>query len=475
MTTQAAPTGAPRQSRRRWLRWLLVLLLLFFALPIGYYFCARWSLERELAEVIAETDRLDPRWRLEDIEADRKTYRDEENAALQVVRFRKLWTGGSPASDRRWVRAFDRQSPETQLYPEQIEIIREYFDKYPEALIEARKLKDPGDGRFPIVISPDWISTDRRQLDARVFFIVLSHDAILRAHQGDLDGALETCRAILGACRSYGDDACFIAVLHRIFGNASSLSWVGERCLAQGFPSNEALKQLQSEIAAERDKLRAHWMNAVRGERAARYRFFLALNEGRLRMSQFRMKASFLDRVKDNFPVLESRGFPEQLRCMNEFVEAAQLPLESQLDRFHAIGQTRKPLSLVESGFAYNFVSFENTCGNHLFAQARLACAQTGLACERFRIIQKRWPESLAELVNAKLLDAVPADPYDGQPLRLAMRKDGITVYSVGKDKEDNGGKLDPDGGSPSGTDLGFRLWDPDKRRQPSRPPVIIE
>src|SRR5262245_44540740 len=65
MTTQAAPTGAPRQSRRRWLRWLLVLLLLFFGLPIGYYFCARWSLECELAEVIAQTDRLDPRWRLE--------------------------------------------------------------------------------------------------------------------------------------------------------------------------------------------------------------------------------------------------------------------------------------------------------------------------------------------------------------------------------------------------------------------------
>ncbi len=115
------------------------------------------------------------------------------------------------------------------------------------------------------------------------------------------------------------------------------------------------------------------------------------------------------------------------------------------------------------------------SCRVHLRSQAILAATEAGLACERFRLIHERWPKSLAELVKEKLLDSAPNDPCDGQPLRLFRRKDGVTVYSVGPDREDNGGNINGVGPFDPGTDLGFRLWDPDHRRQPARPPVAAE
>jgi len=69
----------------------------------------------------------------------------------------------------------------------------------------------------------------------------------------------------------------------------------------------------------------------------------------------------------------------------------------------------------------------------------------------------------------------VPADLYDGMPLRLRRLEDGLVIYSVGPDGQDNGGHLDRKSPTNPGTDLGFRLWDVAKRRQPPVPPKPVE
>ena len=48
---------------------------------------------------------------------------------------------------------------------------------------------------------------------------------------------------------------------------------------------------------------------------------------------------------------------------------------------------------------------------------ARLGAIRAALACRRFKRDTGAWPKTLGELVP-KYLDAVPADPYDGEPLR---------------------------------------------------------
>jgi hypothetical protein len=92
----------------------------------------------------------------------------------------------------------------------------------------------------------------------------------------------------------------------------------------------------------------------------------------------------------------------------------------------------------------------------------------TVVAAERHRLVTGRWPESLANLAPT-FIEAVPTDPYTGEPLRYRKTGDGILIYAVGADLVDNGGTLAalPKDFDDKGTDIGFRLWNPDRRHLP--------
>jgi hypothetical protein len=98
-----------------------------------------------------------------------------------------------------------------------------------------------------------------------------------------------------------------------------------------------------------------------------------------------------------------------------------------------------------------------------------LRCAIASLAAERYRRDKRAWPEN-ADQLCPQYLSAVILDPYDGKPLRHRRVKDGVVIYSVGQDVVDDGGNLNRDQRKTSGVDIGFRLWDAAKRRQPARP-----
>lgn len=63
------------------------------------------------------------------------------------------------------------------------------------------------------------------------------------------------------------------------------------------------------------------------------------------------------------------------------------------------------------------------------------------LAIERYRREQEQLPASLDDLVP-QYLDAVPADPFDGKPVRFIKDGTGYTVYSVGTDLNDDSGAI---------------------------------
>ena len=102
-------------------------------------------------------------------------------------------------------------------------------------------------------------------------------------------------------------------------------------------------------------------------------------------------------------------------------------------------------------------------------SHALTRCAIAALAAERYRRANGRWPESLAELVTAGLLRAVPGDSFDGQPLRLKPTDNGLIIYSADDDWTDGGVVV----GRRRRSEhiVSFRLWDPAARRQPQPPP----
>jgi hypothetical protein len=76
--------------------------------------------------------------------------------------------------------------------------------------------------------------------------------------------------------------------------------------------------------------------------------------------------------------------------------------------------------------------------------EARRRAALTAISVERYRLArQGALPEGLDKLVP-EFLKAVPTDPFDGQPLRYLRRPKGYVVYSVGANRQDDGGKEQP-------------------------------
>lgn len=479
----AVAPSSPVPPRRRWLRRLLVALLILVGLPTGYYFYANWSLQSDIAQAIAETDALDPRWRYEDMEADSKTYPDAENSALHILKVKRLIGRGAwPSSQKDYGPIFDQLPATARLNSQQIELLRECFDKIPEGLIEARKLKDMPHGRIPVAWDPSgiWVMLPDHQ-DVRIIADLLQHDAMWQAEFGDPDAALEICHALANASRAVADDTFIISVVIR-----QSCDWLlvqtVERILAQGQARDARLKQMQALVRAEYDDLHRQWITAVRGERAEFHRFYEPMILGKMRWLQMaeslRMRVGWEDQLNHYLPIRLIKDYPQHLRRRNELVAAARLPMPEQLEQFAILDQkvdrSDERKAMLASVLPLLPPEMTEFCSAHFRCHAILRAAAAALACERYRLKHDCWPDSLVELVKAGLLDAVPVDPFDGQPLRLARRKDGITIYSIGQDKQDNAGNIDRNHPTPSGVDVGLQLWDPLYRRQPPRPPVTL-
>jgi hypothetical protein len=93
-------------------------------------------------------------------------------------------------------------------------------------------------------------------------------------------------------------------------------------------------------------------------------------------------------------------------------------------------------------------------------AAALIRAAETALAVERYRLKHDNTlPSSLDALVPEQL-QAVPADPFDGKPLRYErLVGRGYVVYSVGKDLQDNHGASAPAGGKDTApADIAFAV-----------------
>ena len=90
-------------------------------------------------------------------------------------------------------------------------------------------------------------------------------------------------------------------------------------------------------------------------------------------------------------------------------------------------------------------------------AAATLRAQECLVALRRWQATHTRWPRSLKAAVTEAGMRAVPADPYDGKPLRLVMLAGAPVVYSVGRDGTDDGGQKDSKFDTQDG-DLLYRL-----------------
>jgi hypothetical protein len=457
--TAPAAVAAPPRRRRR-LRWtlLLGLPLLALAVPLGVWQYNHWSDERAVAEAIAETERLDPRWRFDDVLADRPPIADAENASLQVMRVMQVHGAASFAIPNAEYDAVQQGAPTVPLTAAQRAALRELLDKSPKPLAEARKLRTMPRGRPQIKYSPDFISTLATPLQhARDVGVFLHCDVLVRADEGDFEAALQSCRAMLNAARSIGDEPILIGVLVRVACVHMTIDAL-ERVLAQGVAGAAELAEMQT--ALEQELAEPTLLIGLRGERGGQFQMRQMMCDGKLRPSHVaaitgKRVTTWQRFTQDMLPSqagIDRAGF---LRQMNELIEAAQLPIEQQQAAFDRVRTAQKA-----AGDRNLFPFLDAVIRAYLRLQANLRCAIAAIAAERYRLVYDAWPMSLEAVVKEGTLAKMPRDPYDGQPLRYKAAGGGVLIYSIGPDRIDNGGAIERNGEPRTGTDQGMRLWD---------------
>jgi hypothetical protein len=454
-------------SRGKWRRRIFVFLVGVLALAgVGMAF---WVLlaEPNLQRAISEADRLDPGWRLDELEAAREAVADEDNSALIILEAGGLLPNGwlaAPPGERGLYGVLQEvgETPRANRLNEKLaERIRAELGRITAARDTLRKIAGLPRGRYPIA----WAGVDTMLTHiqiARDVEPVLELDALCRIEKGDLQGALVSCRALLNLGRSFGDEPTMFSHHVRLTCRRIALHAL-ERLLAQGEVPSEELADFQRllEDEAEFPLLIA----TARADRAWTHGFLEAAAAGKLNRASLGMAASTLggtaDRLIDKATARASHA--GYLRYTTEVVEIAKLSPEQQHDRWR---QLEEPFMALPAPLCvFRDFSAPAMAAGYYAGLGRLRCAIVCLAVERYRLEERRWPETLAALIP-RYLSAVPNDPYDGQPLRLARTKEGLVAYCLGPDFADNGGLLARDNFTTPATDVGFELWSVENRRQ---------
>ncbi len=462
--------------RRRWRRLLLIPL---FFMVCGAVFVG-WAIYhggQELRDAMAEAAKDDPNWQLADIEANRRQVADIDNSSFVIAAGQRLYVRpANGTQNERWDEVVDEllRFPTAKANEQQTKALLEELKPYAASLTEYRKLKDMTWGRPPLTIAADVVSTLLPFTQhARQAASALRLDAFQKLEANDGNGAVDTIIAGFNAGRSIGDEPFLISALVRIACDSLILNGC-ERLLAQTTLDDVTLARLQAAI--ELQMREPVWQTALRGERAFGYAYlqFLKENPGKTQSLRGVLGAG-VSTAEDwlvYLPGYAMRGQADLLRHMNEAVAISKRPYEEYLDAFEELDKKSKNLSLLARQVAPTVLKVNQAELRH---QTQMRTMLVAVVAERYRLQHNKWPDKLDDLVSAKLITALAMDPFDGKPLRWKVTDEGRIVYSVGKDRIDDGGVVGPDVWTKKNTDIGYRLFDPDKRRQAPRPSKPVE
>jgi hypothetical protein len=466
-----------RRRRRRWWRWLALGTVLVIVAAAIYVVGPRYFRhQRAVAEfdnAVADLNGKDPGWRLRDLEAARPTVPDIENSAFVVSEaFRRLPRGGPVPQllDR-----FATISPQERLGDEDTVFLRDELSKVETARREARKVANMPRGRYPIAYPSDPADEpahDHEQ-NTRPVFSLLKLDVLQQAQDGDVNGALRSCRAVLNTGRALGDEPHTVAQLLRITAVAINFRLV-ERVLAQGEPDAADLVELEKLLEQENNFPRLVVM--MRSHRAHFQEIQDALRRGDMTVPDVdnagnlvKTTPALWDRLAVwdfNDSLLEAHA--EALALHSEAVRLAAIPAHERVVRSANFETELRPLSIVRLLAPTYFPKLDMAARR---TDSQLRCLIVALAMERFRLRHGDWPTALDQLAPEMLL-SIPLDPQDGEPLRLQRLPDRVVIYSKCEVRgaDDLPHRYDPDEPSPPGVGVAVHLFDVQHRRQPPRP-----
>lgn len=280
---------------------------------------------------------------------------------------------------------------------------------------------------------------------------LLACDAILKAEASNTPAASDDVLAQLNVSRSLDNEPILISQLVSA-GILSMSSRTLEQVLGRGPLFEERLSQLESQFTAVEATNR--FLTGLIGERAMYGELLRLAQDDPKKMIEIANEGSSGDDQTDlpRNPGAGWRyiGFFERDRnfylggmATNIFLiqegPPASLAMAAENDQLGE--EARHRLYIFSALF---LPEMSGVPRRDAAARAELRDAIAAIAVERWRLIhQGALPDSLNDLVPA-FLPAVPADPYDGKPLRYKKLKRGYCIYSIGPNLKDDGGKPRP-------------------------------
>jgi hypothetical protein len=469
-----------------------VLLTLVLGIPAIFLLIWRVQAGRAVRDAAAEITATDPCWMWEEMQNQRPPVPEGQNGAVRVLATVKLlpplWMSWRiPEVTNKLCLSeddlnalddvLDAERPWCRLDDKYLTLVRSEIERAGSALAEALKVADTPQGRYPIEWRAEYFdSYPDKVYQSNGVAALLGHAALVRAHDGDFRGAFGCIRAGLCAAKTLDEEPCILVYLARVCHVRTSVQSL-ERTMALGRPDARDLASLMALLDAEDVEAPAVFLAALRGERAGVHKMLQAYEQGDISLARL-MRQADLDPswagVVAPFaaaPVREAHA--AYLRHMTALIDAAKRPEAEQPGRFkEALRELQDDPKAVFARRVFEqqwWPSLHRAATFRLRCQAQLRCARTGLAAECYRQEQGEWPDKLETLVS-KYLPRIPADPFDGQPLRLRRTPDGVAIYSVGPDRKDDGGALGRRDRFVEGEDVGIRLWDEEKRGRKELP-----
>lgn len=130
----------------------------------------------------------------------------------------------------------------------------------------------------------------------------------------------------------------------------------------------------------------------------------------------------------------------DHLEYMQDILEIINLPESKQLIHINSIDTGHY------EGFLNQFVtspSLNSIIKSTIHQKAKQRILSLALRIEQYRSENNQVPQNLDQLIPS-YIETIPNDPFDGQPIRYKQTEAGYTIYSIGTDLKDDGGKKRP-------------------------------
>jgi len=318
------------------------------------------------------------------------------------------------------------------------------------AVLHLRQASTLPKGRFlAYAAMPSWLEEDPDLRNMRRSAHVLAAHAIVAAQRGDFPAAAQdvaTMRHL--AIHASQTRPCLIASLVEI-----GIDALADATLVESLPHASDLKSL-SGLTREERTIIAALRQGIIGEELIGSNSMAGVGQGRwptASAGSSQNTASLV--IMGRFYAL--LFLQHDITVWHQIAEDAVVGAGTP-DRHMDTGQMPGSLLLKMMTPSIDRV-ITSTGRRRALADAR--CTDLAVALTRYRLEHGTYPPTLDALVST-FLSTIPADPFDGAPLRYHLTPDAAIIYSIGPDRVDDGGDIDnTDSHHPK--DCGVRLTYP--------------